>query len=485
MQSPAIVVPQADASASSLSQSTSRATVACRPFSAALPVHGDYQAPHPSDAHAPVHGQGGGQSECCSEPDSGSRTRSVTPDSRRHLTAPAGSARVAHVLPARPVPAGFDTRLAASFDDLGAPASPVDEAASDGADCSKRDHGPFDCDICGRVFSSKHNLRSHREVVHFNIRRFSCSVCSKSFARADRLARHCRTQHNLEVRVTRRVEPASAGSASRNSPYMEKVDDVTAAMVKASHLGDSGSDLTSATPASARSDAGRVPPAQHSSVGCQICGCVFHSLEQALEHTFSAHVNMATLVHPAPTPAQAAAAVAASPSAGRFLAHQQQQQAYAAAAAADTPPASASAGLGVTSKLSTGVASHAGAMGARLARPLLDPVPHAGVQSYPMALHAQQAGNAIRFSAGTRPAPHQLGPAPHMPLRHGRPMVHGPASFLPPGFDDSRFHQQAQQQHYQQHYLQQQRQQHATHPAFIAAASVPVSSGYQPVRPLA
>lgn len=382
------------------------------------------------------------------------------------------------------MPASFDTCIAAPFADLRAPASPADEDGSDGADCAKRDHGPFDCDICGRVFSSKHNLRSHREVVHFNIRRFSCSVCNKSFARADRLARHCRTQHNLEVRVTRRVEPASA--ASRSSPYTEKVDDVTAAMVKASHLdGDSGPDQPRVIPpAATRFDAGRAQPTQGSSVCCLICGCVSHSMEQALEHTFTIHVNMATLMHPAPSPAQAAAALAATGPAGRFYAHQQ-PQAYAAAAAAATPPASASAGLGVAAKSPTGgVASHSGPMGVARAYPHLDPVPQAGVQSYPMALHAQHAGDAMHFPGAARPAPHQLAPAPHMPLRQGHQLVHGPASFLPPGYDGSRYHPQAHPQHFQQRY-QQHQQPRPVHPAFIAAAGVPVSSGYQAAMPLA
>lgn len=390
------------------------------------------------------------------------------------------------------MPAGFDARLATPFADLGAPASPADEEGSDGADCAKRDHGPFDCDICGRVFSSKHNLRSHREVVHFNIRRFACSVCNKSFARADRLARHCRTQHNLEVRVTRRVEPASAASSARNSPHTEKVDDVTAAMVKASHLdGDAGPDHPRVAPPMARFDAGRAPPTQSGSVCCLICGGVSHSLEQALEHTFTRHVNIATLMHPAPSPAQAAAALAASTSAGRFYAHQQ-PQAYAAAAAAATPPASASAGLGVATKdPSSGAPSRSSAMGMARAYPQLDPVPHAGVQSYPMALHAQHAGDAMHFPGVARPAAHQLHSAPHMPLRQGPQMVHGPASFLPPGFDESHYrpqaHPQPHPQPHPQRYQQQQHQQHqrGTHPAFIAAAGIPVSSGYRAGMPLA
>ena len=52
------------------------------------------------------------------------------------------------------------------------------------------------CDLCGKILSSKKNLKKHYKL-HSNIRNYVCKICNKSYKRSDHLRRHMIT-HNPE-----------------------------------------------------------------------------------------------------------------------------------------------------------------------------------------------------------------------------------------------------------------------------------------------
>lgn len=64
---------------------------------------------------------------------------------------------------------------------------------------NQKDQGRhFQCDFCGKSFSRKANLKSHRESKHeFKIdskaKRVQCDLCNKTFKSKDNLKRHNET----------------------------------------------------------------------------------------------------------------------------------------------------------------------------------------------------------------------------------------------------------------------------------------------------
>ena len=52
------------------------------------------------------------------------------------------------------------------------------------------------CDLCGKILSSKKNLKKHYKL-HSNIRNYTCTICNRSYKRSDHLRRHMIT-HNPE-----------------------------------------------------------------------------------------------------------------------------------------------------------------------------------------------------------------------------------------------------------------------------------------------
>ena len=53
------------------------------------------------------------------------------------------------------------------------------------------------CDLCNKTFKSKDNLKRHNETVHLNIRKFhTCELCEKTFLQMKNLNVHYRSVHN-------------------------------------------------------------------------------------------------------------------------------------------------------------------------------------------------------------------------------------------------------------------------------------------------
>ena len=39
----------------------------------------------------------------------------------------------------------------------------------------------FKCKKCNKLFAYKHNVRSHIQVIHYKLCKYSCTICHKSF----------------------------------------------------------------------------------------------------------------------------------------------------------------------------------------------------------------------------------------------------------------------------------------------------------------
>jgi Zinc finger, C2H2 type/Zinc-finger of C2H2 type len=60
-----------------------------------------------------------------------------------------------------------------------------------------REHRTFSatCDICGNVYFNRHTLKSHKELVHERLKRFSCELCGKLYDTKSRLKIHIDSFH--------------------------------------------------------------------------------------------------------------------------------------------------------------------------------------------------------------------------------------------------------------------------------------------------
>ncbi|XP_053618705.1 zinc finger protein 345-like isoform X2 [Plodia interpunctella] len=56
--------------------------------------------------------------------------------------------------------------------------------------CNVRDPAYFICDYCGKVYTSRPQLKNHIIWIHMNVRPYQCTYCEKRFYTAGRMAEH-------------------------------------------------------------------------------------------------------------------------------------------------------------------------------------------------------------------------------------------------------------------------------------------------------
>lgn len=61
------------------------------------------------------------------------------------------------------------------------------------------------CNACGKVFSTKYNLRKHVEALHLKLKPYDCPLCRRQFAyqhsRAQHLQAHVQGKRNSEAQT--------------------------------------------------------------------------------------------------------------------------------------------------------------------------------------------------------------------------------------------------------------------------------------------
>jgi KRAB domain-containing zinc finger protein len=57
---------------------------------------------------------------------------------------------------------------------------------------------PFNCEVCGRAFSSKYNYQQHL-VVHSGEKPFICNICNKAYTKRSKLKNHIHVHHTEKI----------------------------------------------------------------------------------------------------------------------------------------------------------------------------------------------------------------------------------------------------------------------------------------------
>ena len=82
-----------------------------------------------------------------------------------------------------------------TFSDQSALSAHYDTAHAQGPKSERR----FKCDVCGKRFTKKHNLKTHLSTVHSvgDVKTYKCDICSKVCSQKSNLKTHMKHVHKL------------------------------------------------------------------------------------------------------------------------------------------------------------------------------------------------------------------------------------------------------------------------------------------------
>ena len=88
-----------------------------------------------------------------------------------------------------------------TFNDQSAISSHYDTAHAQSGGRPERPDARYECEICGRKFTEKSNLKSHLRNIHGlgDAKTFQCDLCPKVCALKTNLKQHMADVHNIDV----------------------------------------------------------------------------------------------------------------------------------------------------------------------------------------------------------------------------------------------------------------------------------------------
>ena len=76
----------------------------------------------------------------------------------------------------------------------------------------------YPCDICGKPFSGKEQIKRHVASVHENLRNIKCHLCTLIVKRFDHLKKHVARKHGLDIPIKElRILSANQGGRKMGS----------------------------------------------------------------------------------------------------------------------------------------------------------------------------------------------------------------------------------------------------------------------------
>ena len=81
------------------------------------------------------------------------------------------------------------------FNDHSALSTHYDTAHAAGPSTERR----HECELCGKKFTEKGNMKKHLSTVHSDVKSFQCGVCSKTFTQKGNLKAHLNKVHKMSA----------------------------------------------------------------------------------------------------------------------------------------------------------------------------------------------------------------------------------------------------------------------------------------------
>ena len=147
------------------------------------------------------------------------------------------------------------------------------------------------CDICGKHFSSKWNLRQHKEIVHEGKKlfKFKCDRCEKSFTRPHHLNKHVDTVHKNKKIYNCDLCEKSFGEMGNLQKHVKNIHEEQKNIECYHNCEMCGKDFLSK--GSLKSHKETVHEGKNQ-VKCEICGKLFTQSGSLKKHIQSIHEGM-------------------------------------------------------------------------------------------------------------------------------------------------------------------------------------------------